>query len=333
MRLEASSFSGRVTFVTGPEKHCGKTTLLNAALGLLREAGEAPAFLGVGFDGEARDALTAARKPRIRVEEGEVFVSAERYLRAAPCLPELLDVVPGASALGRLAIARARRGGEVTLVGPERNELAAWAIGRVLEEGWARTVLVDGAINRITQVSAFSGARFLFALRASPPDLERQVRRMRLLRRLAELPQAAGAARAGEAAVAANVAVDAAAANETAANAAAASDQADAAAEAAGLPVPAFALRGPLTAETLRLVPEAARTLIVEDFTKVFLDGPALESLLRSRSLAVESGIEFGGFVVILRDLSRERFRAALADPSLEALVAYNPYETEAASA
>jgi len=326
LRLEASSFSGRVTFVTGPEKHCGKTTLLNAALGLLREAGETPAFLGVGFDGEARDALTAARKPRIRVEEGEVFVSAERYLRAAPCLPELLDVVPGMSALGRLAIARARRGGEVTLVGPERNELAAWAIGRVLEEGWARSVLVDGAINRITQVSAFSGARFLFALRASPPDLERQVRRMRLLRRLAELPQAAGASRAD--AAAANVAA--------AADVAAPADQpaqADAAAEAAGLPVPAFALRGPLTAETLRLVPEAARTLIVEDFTKVFLDGPALEALLRSRSLAVESGIEFGGFVVILRDLSRERFRAALADPSLEALVAYNPYETEAASA
>lgn len=322
MRLEASSFSGRVTFVTGPEKHCGKTTLLNAALGLLREAGETPAFLGVGFDGEARDALTAARKPRIRVEEGEVFVSAERYLRAAPCLPELLDVVPGMSALGRLAIARARRGGEVTLVGPERNELAAWAIGRVLEEGWARSVLVDGAINRITQVSAFSGARFLFALRASPPDLERQARRMRLLRRLAELPQAAGASRA-----------DAAAANVAAADEAAPADQADAAAEAAGLPVPAFALRGPLTAETLRLVPEAARTLIVEDFTKVFLDGPALESFLRSRSLAVESGIEFGGFVIILRDLSRERFRAALADPSLEALVAYNPYEPEAASA
>ncbi|MBL8967376.1 MAG: hypothetical protein JNG85_10215 [Spirochaetaceae bacterium] len=330
MQLAASDFSGRVTFVTGPEKHCGKTTLLNAALGLLRAAGERPAFLGVGFDGEARDSLTAARKPRIRVEAGEVFVSAERYLRAAPCLPEILEALPGSSALGRLALARARRGGEVTLVGPERNEYAAWAIARIAEEAWARSVVVDGAINRITQVSAFSGARFLFALRAAPADLERQVRRMRLIRALAELPVVGRADRAAAAAAAGGGDTFPAAAPDRGDTDGTALD---AAAEAAGLPAPAFALKGPLTAETARCVPESARSVVVDDFTKIFLDGPALEAFRRGRALAVADGIEFGGFSVVLRDLSRARFLEALGDGRLAALVAFNPYETEARSA
>ncbi len=317
MRLTAESFIGRVTFITGPEKHCGKTTLLNAGLALLRKAGEKPAFLGVGFDGEARDALTAARKPRIRVEAGEVFVSAERYLRASPCLPELLDVVPGSSALGRLAIARAQRSGEVTLVGPERNDYAAWAIERILAEGWARSVLVDGAINRITQVSAFSGARFLFALRSAPADLERQARRARhiaALTRLSGLPAAASLfASEGEAAF------DPAAL--------------DTAAVAAGFPAPVFALRGPLTADSAAAIPEAARTVVVEDFTKVFLDLAALEAFCRARALAVAYPADFGGFVAVLRDLPQKRFLEALGDPELAGLVAFNPYEEEARSA
>jgi hypothetical protein len=295
MPLEVKDFRGRVTFITGPEKDCGKTSLLNACLALLRGAGEGEAasgglaFMGVGFDGEARDAFSGQRKPRIEARAGEVFVTAEHYLRMTTCHPELLEVLPGSTALGRLAVARARRTGAVTIVGPERNDYAAWAIARMREEGWASTILVDGAINRITQVAAFAGSRFLFSLRASPSDLERQVRRVRLMAALQRLPCLAElGGRAAE---------------------------------------PLLALDGPLTLESAGRVPAGVATLVVEDFTKVFLDGQALAAFTRNRALVLRERVDFGGFVVLLRDLSQESFRLALADEEAWNLVSFNPYE------
>jgi hypothetical protein len=293
MPLEVKDFRGRVTFITGPEKDCGKTTLLNACLALLRGAGEGGlAFMGVGFDGEARDALSGLRKPRIEARAGEVFVTAEAYLRATRCLPEVLDVLPGSTALGRLAIARAGRAGAVTIVGPERNDYAAWAISRIREEAWAGTVLVDGAINRITQVAAFGGARFMFSLRASPADLERQARRVRHVAALQRLPSLSGLA--------------------------------------AGPVEPVFELEGPLTQESAGRIPAGTATVVVEDFTKVFLDGQGLGAFLRDRALVLREKADFGGFIVVLRDLSREAFRKALADEEAFRLVGFNPYEASA---
>jgi energy-coupling factor transporter ATP-binding protein EcfA2 len=307
MVLSAADFSGRVTFVTGPEKGSGKTTLLNYALGLLRAESEAPAFLGIGFDGEA--GTQDARAPRVACRPGEVFVSAERYLRSSSCLPELLEALPGETALGKLAVARARRPGQVVLVGPERNEYSAWAIDAIRAGGWARTVLVDGAMNRITQISALSGpsafplARFLFAMRVAPGDLERNVKSMKRIFALSRLPVAGGAGAAAG----------------------------TAAGTAPRLPGPVYRVEGPLTAQTLARVPEGAASVVVEDFTKVFLDSQALAAFVRSRPLAVERGFEFGGFVVSLRDLTRERFSAALGDGAIEDLVEYDPYEAHCA--
>lgn len=312
MRLDVRDFLGRVTFITGPGKDCGKTTLLNACLALAREAGDRPAFFGIGFDGEARDSLSGLRKPRIEARPGEVFVTAEPYLRASRCLPEILDVLPGSTALGRLAIARAHRPGAVTLVGPERNELASWALSRIHDEGWARTVLVDGAINRITQVAAFGGARFVFSVRVSPSDLERQARRLRLVSTLLGLPPFVdgdgqrGDGRAGGAG----------------------GDHAT-----GGLPGSAYFLDGPLTRESAERVPREAATVVVEDFTKVFLDGQELAAFRRGRTLAVRNKVDFGGFIVVLRDLGEEAFRLAVADEAVMGQVSFNPYACDARGA
>ncbi len=292
MELSSADFLGRVTFITGPGKACGKTSLLVRALGLLREAGERPAFLGTGFDGapalqdRAAPQGGAGSSPRIACRSGEVFVSAERFLRQADCESEILEALPGSTALGRLAVARARRDGHVVLVGSERNELAAHAISLIRGELWARTVLVDGALNRITQVSAFAGARFVYAARVGPGDLGRHAKAMRRLWTLTGLPLAGPL-----------------------------------------LPQPVHQVDGPLTAESLAAVPETARSLVVDDLTKVFLDGGALRALLRERCLAVRGRVEFGGFVVVLRDLGRSDFEKALGDEEAASHIVYNPYE------
>jgi len=296
MTIGSRELIGRVTFVTGPDKGSGKTALMNYSLGLLRRAGEAPAYLGVGLDGDCASLGGASTIPCM---PGELFLSAERYLRASGCECEIMAVLPGSGALGRLAIARSRRPGLAVLVGPERNELVAAAIGIMRGELGYRTVLVDGSMNRITQVSSLSGARFYFAMSVGPRELESRIRSMRRLAFLSGLKGLGDAARIDP----------------------------DSAASAAGLPLPASYEPGPLTGLSLSRRRERGGTILVDDFTKVFLGWEELRSLVRTGSLAVVHGIDFGGFVLRLRDISRAAFSAALADPAIEALIAYNPYE------
>ncbi|NLJ47220.1 MAG: hypothetical protein GX430_11765 [Treponema sp.] len=283
----AEDFLGRVTFVTGPEKHCGKTTFLNRALALVRAAGERPAFLSIGYDGEARDSLSAARKPSVPVAPGDVVVSAERFLRDGRILPEILDILPGSSAFGRICAARAHRPGRVVLVGPEGNEGVARALALLRDEGAARTVLVDGAINRITQVAAWPGARFVFVLRADAASLDKSARQARRLSFLASLPPAPAdfGSREGE-----------------------------------------LALAGPLTAAVAETQPETVRAVTVEDFTKVFLDDGELRSFRARRVLFVRNPLECAGIVAVLRAVSRDAFLSRL-DEGTAARIAFNPYE------
>jgi hypothetical protein len=127
----------------------------------------------VGYDGEARDFLTGVRKPAVPVCCGDVFVTAERFLRQSGTCPEILDVAPGVGALGRLCIARASRDGVVALVGPEGNKAVAWILETLVDGGLADTVLVDGAINRITQAASRKAARFVYVLRVDRAGLRR----------------------------------------------------------------------------------------------------------------------------------------------------------------
>jgi hypothetical protein len=291
---KAEDFMGKVTFVTGPEKHCGKTTFMNRAAELVRRSadgqpGRGPALLTVGYDGEARDFLSGARKPSVPVAAGDIVVTTERFAR--PCSPEILDVLPGSTALGRLCVVRARRAATVALVGPEGNSLVGWAVRRIVDEELADTVLVDGAINRITQTASMTGARFVYTLRVDGSGLDRSVAKVRRIATLVRLPLAVEAA--GDPAVSAGP----------------------------------FFLEGALTSETMARLPRDARTVAVEDFTKVFLTDSELAAFMRDRSLYVNRRIEFGGFVVACRGISDGEFAARLGDESIAALVAYNPYE------
>ncbi len=283
----AEDFLGRVTFVTGPGKHSGKTTFLNRALALVRAAGERPAFLSIGYDGDARDTLSSARKPAVRVRPGDVVVSAERFLRDSRILPEILEVLPGSSAFGRVCLVRAGRPGSLVLVGPEGNEGVARALAFLRDEGAAGTVLVDGAINRVTQVASWPGARFVFTIRADPAGADRAAREASRLSLLASLPRAPRGFGEGEG-------------------------------EAS--------IEGPLTATTAAALPKGVRSVAVGDFTKVFLDGPELKSFLAGRSLFVREAPECAGIVAVLRGVSRASFLERL-DDATAARVVFNPYE------
>jgi hypothetical protein len=297
----ALDFMGKVTFVTGPGKHCGKTTFMNRAAGIARrgarEAGRpGPALITVGYDGEQREYVAGVRKPSVPVEAGDIVVTTERF--ASPCSPEILEVVPGSTALGRLCVARAGRAATVALVGPEGNALVAWAVEKIIAGGMSDTVFVDGAINRMTQVASIPGARFVYALRIDKAGLDQGVSRVRRIVKLVRLPPAGDAEPATEA-----IDGKTRARQET------------------------FLVSDALTSSTAAMVPRNARTVVVADFTKIFLADAELAAFGKEHLLKVQRCLGFAGFIVVCRGITDLEFLERLGDDSIAPMLAFNPYE------
>ncbi len=296
VQFNLSDYLGHTTFVTGPEKHCGKTTFMNRVFGLCSRAvsegthpGKPPAVLTVGYDGEARDYLSGARKPSVPVRTGDIFVTAERFLRSSGALPEILETVPGSTALGRIAVARAGRCGSVALVGPEGNSAVSWILGFLSMENLADTVLIDGAINRITQVSGIPGSSFVYVLRIDRVNQGKSMERMQRIAALAGLPVYGGH---GDGKKSGSVAF----------------------------------VEGALTAQTLAAVPPSADAIVIDDFTKVFLEAGELNALLRSKRVLVRTPIDFRGFAISCRGLDDGEFLRMLPGETMAGKTIQNLY-------
>ncbi|HAP44640.1 MAG: hypothetical protein A2087_13165 [Spirochaetes bacterium GWD1_61_31] len=311
--FDPAALTGQVTFVTGPEKNCGKTSFLLAALAAWRQArAEAGrswplALLTVGYDGEVRDWLSGQRKPGAPLQVGDYYITVERFLRAGGCCPEIVALVPGSGALGRCCIARATRPGLAALVGPEGNAGLGAAIAWLRAELAGCTILVDGAINRITQLAAVPDARLAYVLRLDRAGLNRAVERLQRLALLLQLP----AAPAGETALALEAAADQAGA--------AIADQASA--------DPAlYSLADALTSESLQRLPAACRRLVVEDFTKIFLTAAELRAGLAGRQLYSRAAIECVALVAVTRGVDDDEVARRLPDPFIQQRLLFNPY-------
>lgn len=282
----AELFLGKVNLITGPGKACGKTLFAKAAALSVRAAGGRPALMAVGAEGGGPGKVSAKE---VRLEPGEVFVTAERLLPAATCLPVLLEVLPGASALGRVVVARAARRGRAALAGPERNEYLAIAAEKILEEGWASTLIVDGALNRLTQIASLGKARLFYAVVAGRADCRSAAAGLKAFLRRVELPVAAM--------------------------------------ESPNAPAHgAYRVSGPLTPSAAERIPESAGLVAIDDFSKLFLEGRDLDAFLRRHGLAVLRGVDFGGFSVALRGVDRGAFEALLGEEASGRVVSWNAY-------
>jgi hypothetical protein len=184
---ELKGIAGAVTVVTGFEKGSGKTTFLNLALQHARAAGPVAAF-SIGVDGALKARETGVAVPEICVEPGDIVLTTETFARASGARFEVMETLPGRSSLGRLMVGRTVRGGSINLVGPEHFSVLAEIIGQVRQEGWTRSVVVDGAVSRITQVSALGDVQFVFTVRADRANLSKTASRVRVLAELVELP-------------------------------------------------------------------------------------------------------------------------------------------------
>ena len=142
----------RSAIVVGTAKNVGKTTTVNALLGVGTQRGVQIGLTSIGRDGEAFDAVDDSPKPRIFVESG-TLVAAGRALLPHPRGIAVLEVDNDAqSALGPIVFYRAGTPQYVEISGaPSARNMRA-IIERLIELGSER-VIIDGAIDRIAVTS------------------------------------------------------------------------------------------------------------------------------------------------------------------------------------
>lgn len=290
MLPDAKKFLDGINLITGPGRASGKTAFARAAALSLRNAGKSFAMISVGVEGSGAGRKGQGTDAIVSLAGGEVFITASGFLGPATCLPEILDVLPGESALGQLAIARASRFGNAILAGPERNEYLRWAVERIVGEGWATTVIVDGALNRITQAASLRSARLFYALRVDASNQRSMAGKLRYLHRLISLDSFSDIEkdlRPGQ---------------------------------------PVSRIKGPLTASLLGGIASDVKVVVAEDFSKIFLDERELADLMKKRVLAVASTVEFGGFSIALRSVRREEFEMILGEELKNLVISWDAY-------
>ena len=275
----------RTVFIVGSRKKAGKTTFLNYALNRLR--GSAPVgALSVGVDGEAQDQVFGNPKPQIRAERGDLLLCAETALAAADLHYEILNVYPFRTAIGRPVLLRALRPGRAEISGPENNEQLREILSDMRRHG-AGTVLVDGAVDRITQVAAGGKAAFVYVARVEPENLDSSAAAIRLVWSAAAVPLC----RAGE-----------------------------------KLPDPVIIIDGALTPGRLPGKDVKGGTLVIEDLTKIFLSWAQWSELKNRFELRFGAKPDLAAFIVNLCNVSRPDFEKKLALPALAERIIYNPY-------
>ncbi|MBN2656878.1 MAG: hypothetical protein JXR86_07440 [Spirochaetales bacterium] len=178
---------GKLTFISGSSKNAGKTTFLNYLLPRLRSGGEL-VYLTVGIDGEKKDRIFGNEKPSIEARSGDYLITSEEMMSSSDALFSIVHVFPWKTALGRIMLLRTERSGLVELAGSESNSQLQEILKSVKTSMENSTVLVDGAVNRITQLAAGGESTYYYVMKVTPENRSGSLNTIRTLNLLDKIP-------------------------------------------------------------------------------------------------------------------------------------------------
>lgn len=278
----------KTTFLVGNKKNAGKTTFLNYALAQLREVVR-PAFFTIGIDGEPSDLIFDTPKPKIYTETGDYVVTSSLMINKSDALFEIIHVFPYKTVLGRLALAKTLRSGTIELVGSEDNKQLAEIVAYLRNEEHIKTIIIDGAASRVTQVASVKNSYFYYIVKIDQKSINSDINKLRTIAFISKFKDI---------------------------------DKID---DAENKTV--FEIKGALTASKLSMIPENCDILLLNDFTKIFLDFSQVTELTGKLEIAYKIPYELVSFVVILKDILKEDFVKIVESHNLKEPILYNPYE------
>ena len=276
----------KVSFISGSSKNAGKTTYLNYLLTNIRGQIEF-AFLTIGIDGEGKDQIFGNDKPVIETEEGDVLLSCESMMTNSDASFTILEVFPWKTVLGKLLLLKTIRKGLIELAGPENNHQLEIILGNIRNTHQIESIIIDGAINRITQISSALNSQFFYIMKINRESLKSLLEKMKIISLLNDVGTWSKA-KSME-----NVKY----------------------------------ISGAITKNSFQDIPKEVKTIIIDDFTKIFLNLSELRKLLEIFSIYFKNKIKLISFVCNLYDIEEQYFIEQLKSYNIKNLITFNPYK------
>lgn len=176
--------------IVGLEKNTGKTVCLNYLLKRLSTmSSPSITVTSIGVDGEQTDSVYATAKPEITLYDGMRFVTSEKHYLGRQLVSRIVNVDERRTALGRLVTADVVARGKILLSGPSTTEGLQRLISAQQAAGIDLTI-VDGALSRLSLASpTVTDALILATGAAVSPNLQQLVSKTRFVQRLINLPE------------------------------------------------------------------------------------------------------------------------------------------------
>ena len=277
------NLQNKTTFIAGNAKNVGKTTFLNYLLPILRTSGKPLVYASIGVDGEDFDQITNQRKPQIVAIAGDFVVSTNKAIQNKGF--QLVEAFPFNTTAGQIVMGKATRPTKVELIGPEDNDSLASILELIKAHHQITTVLIDGAINRITQLASAANPVYIFVAKVdnrSVNDVMSELKRISVLNELPEWDK-----------------------NLT----------------------DTLEIQGALTEIRLKEIPASCNSLVISDFTKIFLTLRSLLNLLQNRKVYFKNRFPMLFCVLNLKDISQQLCEDHLNKIGFSIDVLFNPYQ------
>ena len=273
----------KTAFIAGNAKNAGKTTFLNYLLPILRTSGNPLVYTSIGVDGEDFDRITSQRKPQIVAVAGDFVVTTSKALQNKGF--QLVEAFPFNTTAGQIVMGKATRKTPIELIGPEDNDSLASILEVIKTRNQITTILIDGAINRITQLASAANPVYVFVATVDSRNVNEIMSELKRLSVLNEIP------------VWDKIATD--------------SEE----------------IQGALTETRLTLISASCNSLVVRDFTKIFLTLRSLLNLLQTRKIYFKNRFPMLFCVLNLKDISRQQCEDHLNKIGFSIDVLFNPYQ------
>ena len=277
----------KTVFITGSMKNAGKTTLMNYLLSSIRVETGSIAYMTIGIDGEQKDMIFGTPKPSVKAVKGDFIVTTDQAVLASDGVFEILEVFPFKTKLGTIVLVKVIRDGELELIGPENNTQLSFILNFLKVEREIKTILVDGAVNRITQITSVPNSEFIYVMRVSAGDLMKSINNIKTLSMIKNFSL---------------ITEDISSTEEC------------------------FVCDGALTVIKLNKVPEKFSSVLVNDFTKIFLNWNELTEFLKKKKIFYKERFKLNCIVVNLYDIEQSEFNQILKKNNIKENIIFNPY-------
>ena len=214
---------------------------------------------------------------------GDFVVSTNKALQNKGF--QLVEAFPFNTTAGQIVMGKATRPTKVELIGPEDNDSLASILELIKAHHQITTVLIDGAINRITQLATAVNPVYVFVAKVDSRNVNEVMSELKRISVLNELPEWDK--------------------NLT----------------------DTLEIQGALTEIRLKEIPASCNSLVISDFTKIFLTLRSLLNLLQNRKVYFKNRFPMLFCVLNLKDISQQQCEDHLNKIGFSIDVLFNPHQ------